>query len=331
GSEFRSMRDFQGHALIGECSFGADNALRDGRLRREESAGDFVGREAAEQAKRESHAGLGGKYRVTRYEDEAQQVVANIIVERGFQIWHGHLLLRLKFPTQLRVLEFEALVSSPEIDGTILRGSHKPRAWISRNSGLRPLLEGSDESVLSEFLGKPDVADDSRKACDDSGRLDSPDRVDDAMYVGSRHGYPSHHLQSGGASPGCRDSSSRYFSRLSSTNKRSYALQSKASGPSTWRTSVSPSQPGQYFLCSSMKRLAPSIASSFDFNSKIANPPTTSLASAKGPSTAFTCPRESRTRALFAIGDRPPHAIIVPDFSASSPSFAIASRNSLGG
>src|SRR3984957_12674182 len=248
GSKFRSARDLERNALIGECSLGPHDPLGYGRLRCEEGARDFVGREAAEQAKRESHARLGGKNRVARYENEAQQVVANIIVERGFEIRHGHLLLRLKLATQLRMLEFEALVASPEIDGTILRGSHKPGARVIGNSGLRPLLECCDESILSEFLGKPGVADDSRKACDDSGRLDSPDGVDDAMYVGSRHGYPSHHLQSGGASPGCRDSSSRYFSRKSPTNERSYALQSKASGPSTWRTSVSPSQPGQYFL-----------------------------------------------------------------------------------
>src|SRR6202041_2347489 len=184
--KFGSARDFERHVLISECSLGADNALGNGRLPRKESARDFVGRQAAEQAKRESHAGLGGKNRVARYENEAQQVVANIIVERGFEIRHGHLLLRLKFPTQLRVLEFEALVASPEIDGTILRGSHKPGAWIIRNSGLRPLLEGSDESVLSEFLGEANVAHNPRESRDNSGRLDSPDGVDDAMYVGSR-------------------------------------------------------------------------------------------------------------------------------------------------
>src|ERR1700749_694965 len=36
GSKFGSARDLERNALIGECSFGADNELRDGRLRREE-------------------------------------------------------------------------------------------------------------------------------------------------------------------------------------------------------------------------------------------------------------------------------------------------------
>ena len=81
---------------------------------------------------------------MARYENETQEVVANIIVERGFEIRHGHLLLRLKFATQLRVLELKTLVATPKIDGAILRGGHQPRARIVWNSGLRPLLERSD-------------------------------------------------------------------------------------------------------------------------------------------------------------------------------------------
>src|SRR5882762_1509346 len=80
-----------------------------------------------------------------------------------------------------------------------------------------------------------------------------------------------------------------------------------------------------------MKRNAPSIASFFDFKSKTAYPPTTSLASVKGPSIAVTLPPESRTRVLAAVGASPPLAIIVPALMASSLSFPMASINSLGG
>src|SRR5882724_8501455 len=80
-----------------------------------------------------------------------------------------------------------------------------------------------------------------------------------------------------------------------------------------------------------MKRVAPSIASSFDFSSKTAYPPTTSLASVKGPSIAVTCPRERRMRVLAAVGESPPLSRIVPALTASSLSFAIASISSLGG
>src|ERR1700674_424607 len=118
---------------------------------------------------------------------------------------------------------------------------------------------------------------------------------------------------------------------LQSARRRSYPRRGKSSGPKIWRISSSPSQPGQCFLCRSMKRNAPSSASCFDFNSKIANPPMTSLASVKGPSIVVSCPRESRTRWLTAVGASPPFATIVPSLTASSAITAIASISSLGG
>src|SRR5216684_5801703 len=80
-----------------------------------------------------------------------------------------------------------------------------------------------------------------------------------------------------------------------------------------------------------MKAMAPSSASFFDLYSRIANPPMTSLASVKGPSIAFICPLESRTRVLAAVAASPPLTTIVPALTASSPSFAITSMNPFGG
>src|SRR5438094_181575 len=45
----------------------------------------------------------------------------------------------------------------------------------------------------------------------------------------------------------------------------------------------------------------------------------TSLASVKGPSTLVSCPPESRTRVLTAVGASPPLATIVPALTASWP------------
>src|SRR5438128_3493645 len=80
-----------------------------------------------------------------------------------------------------------------------------------------------------------------------------------------------------------------------------------------------------------MKRTADSTASCFDFNSNCAYPPTTSLASLKGPSVTVTFPPESRTRAPSAVGPSPPPPIMVPAWAASSLSFAMASISALGG
>src|SRR5216684_4017151 len=139
---------------------------------------------------------------MTGYEHETKEVVADVIVERGIEIRHGHLLLRLELATQLLVLALESLVSAEEVDCTVFRSGHEPGARVVRDARFRPLLERSDESVLREFLGKTDIADDPRETRDDPGRLDPPDCVDCAMCIGSRHGYRSHHVQSVSASRG---------------------------------------------------------------------------------------------------------------------------------
>ncbi len=51
---------------------------------------------------------------MTGDEHEAQEIVANIIVERGVEIGHGHLLLGLELATELLVLALEELVAAPE-------------------------------------------------------------------------------------------------------------------------------------------------------------------------------------------------------------------------
>ena len=85
------------------------------------------------------------------------------------------------------MLALEELVAAKEIDGTMLRCGHQPGAGIVRNTRFRPTLEGDDESVLREFLGQTDIADDTSEAGDEPGRLDPPDCVDDAMGIRNGH------------------------------------------------------------------------------------------------------------------------------------------------
>src|SRR2546421_10092540 len=107
------------------------------------------------------------------------------------------------------MLAFQKLIPAKVVDRAVLRRGHEPGAWVVRDARLGPLFERGDESVLRELLGKADVAHNAREAGDDSGRLNPPDRVDRAMRVSSRHGYPSHHLQSARASPGAATIGSR--------------------------------------------------------------------------------------------------------------------------
>ena len=57
-------------------------------------------------------------------EHKAQEIVANIIVERGIEIGLRRLLLDLKLVTELLMFSFEQLVAAEEIDRSMLRARH---------------------------------------------------------------------------------------------------------------------------------------------------------------------------------------------------------------
>jgi hypothetical protein len=122
---------------------------------------------------------------VTRNENEPQQIVADIVVYRGVEIRNGRLLPRVELTTQLLVLPLGHGVAPQHVDRAMLRGTHQPGAWVVGDSRLRPLLERGDESVLRQVFGNTHVPHDPGKSRDEFRGLDSPDRLDGAMCIGS--------------------------------------------------------------------------------------------------------------------------------------------------
>src|SRR5580704_4687124 len=92
GVEFGSAGDLEGDAGFGEGAFGADDALGDGGFGDEEGAGDLLGGEAPEHAEGEGELGFGGEDGVAGDEDEAEEVVADVVVDCGDVVGHGVLL-----------------------------------------------------------------------------------------------------------------------------------------------------------------------------------------------------------------------------------------------
>jgi hypothetical protein len=183
----------KGNARFGERFPGPDDSLGDGRLGNEEGPRDLLGRQASEQAEREGDARFGREDRMTAREYETQEIIADVVVDRGFEIRLGRLLPGLDLPAELRVFPLEEPHSAQPVDRPVLCRGHEPGARVVRDARLRPPFERRDESVLREVLGKTDVAHHPGEAGDEPGRLDSPDRVDRAMGIGSRHGSRSHH------------------------------------------------------------------------------------------------------------------------------------------
>ena len=185
------MRNLERHILLAQGPFGADDPLGDGRLGDQEGTSNLVGRQSPKQAQRERDARFGGKHRVAGGEHKAQEIVANLIVERGIEIGLRRVLLDLKLITELPMLSFEQLVAAEKIDGSMFCGGHEPSAGIFRDARFGPLIERRNEGLLREVLGDADVAHHAGETGDQLRLLDPPDCVDRAVCVGSRHRLPT--------------------------------------------------------------------------------------------------------------------------------------------
>ena len=159
---------------------------RDGRVRQQEGARDLFGGEAADHPQRQRGAGLARQARMAGGEDQPQQFVADIVVERCVQIGHG-LLLLLHVPRHDVVLAREHLAAAQMIQRPALGGRHQPGAGLFRHAGRGPMLDRRQQGFLRQILRQRHVAQHPRKAGDQPRLLDAPNRNNGAMDVGCCH------------------------------------------------------------------------------------------------------------------------------------------------
>src|SRR6266568_1927839 len=81
-------------------------------------------------------------------EHEAEQVVADVIVDRGVEIRQRRLALRLELVPELLVLAIEHLAAAQLVDRPMLRGGHQPGARVLRHARRGPALERRDERLM---------------------------------------------------------------------------------------------------------------------------------------------------------------------------------------
>jgi len=178
-----AARDFEPDVRLGKGPLRADDALGDGRDRDEESPRDLLGRQTAEDAKRERDPCVFREDRMAGREDEAEEIVPDLLVDCGVQI--QAFLRTLDIASKLFVPALERLAAPDQVDRAVLRGPHEPGARPFWHACGGPLLERGDEGVLCELLSRADVADDASQPGDEPSRLDPPDRFDRTMRFGS--------------------------------------------------------------------------------------------------------------------------------------------------
>ena len=104
-----SARHLEGDARLGQGALGADDALGDGRVRDQEGPRDLLGGEAAEEAQGEGHPRLHREDRMAGREHEAQEVVADVVVDGRLEIGGGHGLPGLELAADLLVFALDDL------------------------------------------------------------------------------------------------------------------------------------------------------------------------------------------------------------------------------
>ena len=91
-------------------------------------------RQAAEQAQRERDARLGREHRVAGREHEAQEVVADVVVERRLESSARAASAGLELVAELLVLALEPRPRRSEVDRAVLGRGHEPGARVVRDA-----------------------------------------------------------------------------------------------------------------------------------------------------------------------------------------------------
>ncbi len=106
---------------------------------------------------RQRRASLARQARMAGGEDQPQQFVADIVVERRIRIGHG-LLLLLQIAYQHLVLAREHVAAAQMIERAAFGGGHQPRAGLFRHAGSRPMFERRQQRFLRQVFGQRHVA-----------------------------------------------------------------------------------------------------------------------------------------------------------------------------
>ena len=147
-------RDGKRDAGVADLVLGAGQALAHRLERDQESAGDLVGREAAERAQREPDLRIERERRVAAGEDQLEPLVR----ERR-RLFHRLLRSFSQFALQLLGLRRQCPLATDAVDRTVASGRYQPAGRVGRGPVARPALGRGRERFLRGVLGELDVAE----------------------------------------------------------------------------------------------------------------------------------------------------------------------------
>src|SRR5262249_33625848 len=113
------------HLLFGERPFCPHNSLGNRGLPNQKAASQPSGGQPAQHSECQRYARLRRQNRMACCEDQAQQVVVHVTIERHVGFRWGATLTLLEFTPQFQVLAIEHLVAPEMIESASLRHGHK--------------------------------------------------------------------------------------------------------------------------------------------------------------------------------------------------------------
>ena len=129
----------------------------------------------------------GRQHRMAGGEDQAQQLVADVVVERRLDVLDAGVASRRGRGRSRRACASCILLRRNPSMARRLAAAISQAPGLCGMPVLRPFGERGDERVLRQLLGQADVAHHAGEAGDEPGLLDPEDGLDRLMGFGRRH------------------------------------------------------------------------------------------------------------------------------------------------
>jgi hypothetical protein len=180
--ELGAARQFEAGARLTQLPLRTYEALRNGRLRCEQRAGDLRDAEAADGLQTEGDPRVAGQRRMAAEKDHPQLVVAEGPVD-GERAGVERVGRAGDLGRDLRDAPAERHVAAQGIERAVPGDAQEPRRGIVGNARERPLLQRLDERVLHDLFGELEVgrAEDAREPCDHLSRPVAEQMVHELM------------------------------------------------------------------------------------------------------------------------------------------------------
>ena len=178
--QFLCGRDLERDPGVPDLGLPADEALGHRRGRREERAGDLLGREPADLPERERRPAPSRSIAGWQQAKMSRRRSSSISSRCPRRVRVGDLR---EPPGELRLQGVEAAAAPKRVDRLESPRGDEPRPRIVRDAVFGPALDGDRKRLVERFFGQVEVAHEPDQGGEDAARLGAIDLLDQGVDV----------------------------------------------------------------------------------------------------------------------------------------------------